>query len=94
VEPSCRLPSPHRVPACPVRDTPRAPCHVKVAQAEGSGGGGALALTLIGMVCFPILHGRRVHIFPNVVTESGITYSQREMVQQGFTVLTVPLCWR
>ena len=43
VVPSCRLPSPHRVPACPVRDTSQIPYRVKAAQEEGKGGGGALA---------------------------------------------------
>lgn len=46
--PSCRLPSPHRVPACPVRDTSQRPYPVKAAQEGEEGGGGALALALTG----------------------------------------------
>jgi len=40
--PSCRLPSPHRVPACPVRDTSQRPYRVKAAQEDGEGGGARL----------------------------------------------------
>jgi len=43
---SCRLPRPHRVPACPVWVVLRKPYHVKTAQEAARGGGGALVLAL------------------------------------------------
>jgi hypothetical protein len=61
VVPSCRLPSPHRVPACPVRDTSQIPYRVKAAQEEGKGGGGALALALT-----------RYGILPNPAREADL----------------------